>query len=274
MAKKICVSCHKKIKEEEEVCPHCGYYYSNYGYHVDSEGRVYNPYQERMHNDHYEKYGVNNTTNSNIELNSDYFDSTKYVCKDTQAHSNNNTDKNNYQENYVSATSTDELMQAINDIYKVDKVGMIIARIFMSIWIIVSGIITFVSIMDMQIPGIIMSIIFLVIGVNVIKMSGNAHKKNNESLEFFRNGDYEGFIKFVNSETKGKKNNALLYSGSLVAYYRLNDGVKARTFLVKALDLAPNYILSCEKHFSAIIVDYKLQSQVEYAKMKARSSND
>ena len=108
----------------------------------------------------------------------------------------------------------------------------------------------------------------------MLKTSAKTRNENNESLVLFDNGDFEGFIEFVDTETKGKRNYALLYAGSLVAYYRLNNGVKARSLLVKALDVAPSYILSCEKHFSAIIVDYKLQSQVEYAKMKARSNMD
>ena len=274
MAKKVCVDCGKKIKEEEEICPYCGYYYSSYDYHVDNEGRAYNPYQENMHSDHYDNYGVKNTTSSSIELNSDYFDSTKYVCNDSKEHASKKEDKNDYQSNYISAVSNNELLDTLNDIYETDKVGMIVAKVFSAVWITVSIFVTIFGFIDLEVPGIVMGIIFLIIGINVAKLSGNAHKKNNESLEFIKNGDYEGFLKFVETETKGKTNNALLYAGSLVAYYRLNNGVKARSLFVKALNQAPSFILSHEKHFSAIIVDYKLQSQVEYAKMKARSNMD
>ena len=225
MAKKICPACNSKINENEEICPKCGYFFSNNYSGVDSEGRPYDFYQETNHQNHYDGENIKiNKKTGNIK--SDYVVKT-LLSRDREL---------------PQSFTDEELLKTIDNIYG----GSFIALLFgFGIPFFIGFICElFDDISDIE-DILVCLVITIIIMIIVFIASGKTRRQLKKSKKYLKNGDYVGFVEYVDDVTikdVKNKNYNLLYAGTIIAYFKLSDKITAEKFLNKALTISADPI--------------------------------
>lgn len=262
MAKKICPLCGKKLNENDEICPSCGYYFSNYDVNIDLNGRPYSEYQENQHSEHYSKYNENNnlntssTTNTTIDTN----DNEDYILRDDIFQNNQKNNKNSR----IINTSED-LQNAVKTILNYGQSGMVFLNIFFIIWTVMAVFIFINSVKFIHISFMaIFPLFFVFIGIFIIIKANKSNANRKFVYNLISNNNYDAFMEKINQESSKTTliDGRLLYAGCLVAYYNYNNKELSKKYLEIALSKAPIIIFNTRKYFNEIINDFNMADDV------------